>query len=217
MSNLPETETKSEFAARCGVDPSAVSHWIRDGKIGPEALDGIGRRARIRVAVAQTQLRTRLDIGQRLGNGLGTRLAAPQVDPTPAPTLWTVPGTEFVPTVPADQVEERIKLERLAALERENRRKAEEEAERVGRYVDKAAAQRQMGRIAKAMLDVFEGGLPLFATTVAERWGMPQRDVLHLLTDVNRTVRTRAAEALRRQAETLPRLIEDESEAPTAG
>ena len=117
----------------------------------------------------------------------------------------------------ADAVEDRIKREKLTALERENRRLAEEEAERVGRYIDKASAQRQMGKIAKAMLDVFEGGLPQFATAVSERWGMPQRDVLHLLNDVNRTVRARAAEALRRQADDLPRLIEDESEADTAG
>lgn len=240
MSDLPETETKSEFAARCGVDPSAVSHWIKHGKIGPDALDGIGRRARIRVAVAQAQLRTRLDIGQRLGNGLTTRLTpppaaaaprpAPVAAPAPAagpggpsaPPLWPAPPPAPLPelsplTAAADLVEERIKRERLAALERENRRKAEEEAERAGRYIEAAGARRQMGRVAKAVIEAFEGGLPQLANAMAERFEIPQRDVLHLLTVEMRKIRTRAAENARRQAEDMPRLIEDTEEGAEEG
>ena len=66
--------SKSEFAELCGVSPAAVSQWIKQGKISGEGLVGEGRTARIRVAVAMRQVNLRRDVGQALGNGLGTRL-----------------------------------------------------------------------------------------------------------------------------------------------
>lgn len=74
----PATCTKAEFATLCNVAPSRVSHWIRDGRINGAALVGTGRAARIDVAVAQKQLRGRLDAYQMLpgGNGAGTKLDA---------------------------------------------------------------------------------------------------------------------------------------------
>ncbi len=74
---MSEVVTKGEFARLRGVTPGRVSQWIADGKIGPEAMEGEGRFARIRVAVATAQLKARLDIGQRFGNGLSTDLTAP--------------------------------------------------------------------------------------------------------------------------------------------
>lgn len=73
-----ETMTKGDFATLCNVDPSRVSHWIRDGKISGEALIGKGSRARIVVDEAQRQLRMRMDSNQRTGNGLKTRLHRPK-------------------------------------------------------------------------------------------------------------------------------------------
>lgn len=58
---LDEVVSKADFARRCGVTRGRVSQWLRDGQIGGEALDGTGRRARIRADVAVGMLRDRLD------------------------------------------------------------------------------------------------------------------------------------------------------------
>ena len=66
---------KSEFAARCGVTKSRVSQWLRAGQIGPEALVGAGRSAKLDAAVALAHLRERLASDERFGlNGLSTNL-----------------------------------------------------------------------------------------------------------------------------------------------
>jgi hypothetical protein len=56
-----EIVTKSEFAHRQGVTPSAVSRWIARGQLAGRALTDDGR---IVVAVAQQQLGTRRDPGR---------------------------------------------------------------------------------------------------------------------------------------------------------
>lgn len=58
---LNEVVSKGDFARRCGVTRGRVSQWLREGKIGPEALDGTGCRARIKADVALGMLRDRLD------------------------------------------------------------------------------------------------------------------------------------------------------------
>lgn len=78
MPQQPATVSKAAFAEMCNVHPSRVSHWIKDGRINGDAIAGEGRGARIVVAVAQKQLKGRLDPYQMLatGNGAGTRLDA---------------------------------------------------------------------------------------------------------------------------------------------
>ena len=65
---------KGEFARLCNVVPGRVTQWITAGKISGEALVGVGRSARIRVAVAQAQLKRHLDPNQMTANGVRTRL-----------------------------------------------------------------------------------------------------------------------------------------------
>ena len=69
----PATLSKSDFADLCNVNKSRVSHWIKEGRIGPDALSGTGRSARIIVEKAQAQLRARLDPYQMLATGNGAR------------------------------------------------------------------------------------------------------------------------------------------------
>lgn len=47
--------TKKGFARLAGVSPGRVPQWLTEGKIGPEALVGAGRTARINVALAMAQ------------------------------------------------------------------------------------------------------------------------------------------------------------------
>lgn len=210
MSEAQHVVAKGEFARLANVTPGRVSQWIAEGKIFGEALVGEGRAARIRVGIAQAQLRQKLDIGQRLGNGLGTRL---DLEP-PAPAAAQV--TPSPPTPPVDSLEERIKRAKAEQLERANRLEAEDEAKKAGRYLDRDEARRQMTRIADQMLRLFEGALPELATAIGAKFELPQRDVLHVLKTQFRGIRERGSDSFRRSAETMPKLVEEEVPAEDA-
>ena len=137
--------TKAEFARVSGVTATRVSQWLREGKIDGAAIVGSGRHARIDVALAQTQLDARLDLGQRLGSNGRAQLASASPDPTDAA----------------------IKAARLRQLILANERAAEEARIRAGAYIDAAAAKQEMGRIAAAMVAAFDGALPDLADAVA--------------------------------------------------
>ena len=207
---MDEVVSKGQFATLANVSAGRVSQWISEGKIAGEAIVGEGRSAKIRVAVAMAQLRQKIDIGQRFGNGLDTNLTA-----APAPVASPPP-----PPV-GDPVEERIKRERLREIEFRNRDAAEKELARRGAYVRTRDSAEQMAGLVAAMLNVFEGALPDFAMAVAARFQIPQRDVLHLLRGEMRGVRERASLSARKRMETLPADVlddiaaaSDEPEAP---
>ncbi|GLK71701.1 hypothetical protein KHC23_13000 [Ancylobacter dichloromethanicus] len=185
--------SKGQFAQLANVSAGRVSQWIAEGKLSGGALVGEGRAARIRVSVAQSQLRARIDVGQRFGNGINTKLTA---------TAETSPA---VPSAPAiDPIEERIKQAKLREIEFKNRESAEKEFARKGLFILAKDASDQMAAIVGAMLNVFEGALPDLAAAIASQFHIPQRDVLHLLRREVRAIRERAALAARKKMESLP-------------
>lgn len=196
---MDEVVSKGQFAKLANVSPGRVSQWISEGKIAGEALVGEGRSAQIRVAPAMAQLRSKIDIGQRFGNGIDTNLSA-----APAPAASSPPSP------PVDPVEDRIKRERLREIEFRNRDSAEKELARRGTYTRTRDAAEQMAGIVAAMLNVFEGAMPDLATAVAARFQIPQRDVLHLLRGEVRTIRERASLAARKRMESLPPEVLDD-------
>lgn len=199
--------SKGDFARLIGVSPGRVSQYISEGKIKPDALDGEGVRAKIIVAVATAQLRASLDIAQRLGNGIATRLDA---SPDSPPVLGQVkPAAPVLPT-PGNSFEERLKAEKLAEMEMRNRKAREEERERRGQYTRTDDVRVALGQVANGMLNVFEGALSDFALAVAAKFEVPQRDVLHLLRAEFRTVRQKAADAASRAAGAAPAVVADE-------
>ena len=198
--------SKGQFAALRNVSPGRVSQWISEGKIKSDALVGEGRNAKINVAVATRQLRDSLDVGQLTGNGVGKRLDLPlPVQPLPAAM-----ASEPAPSPSGDPLADAIKQERLDQLRRDNRREAEEEAARSGKYTDATEAARQMGVIATQMMAVMEGSLAELATAVSARFEVPQRDVLHLLRSEFRKVRATAAKTFRDMATELPPVVNPE-------
>lgn len=204
--------SKSQYALLKNVTPGRVSQWISEGKIEPDAIVGDGRAAKIDVAKADAHLRRKLDINQRAGNGISTRLTTPpQLLPqTPLPA-GEVPAPATQPDL--DPIEEQIKRERLESLQRDNRKKAEDEAARAGRYVNSQSSAAQMGKIAATMLEIFEGSLADLASALSGRFQIPQRDALHLLRGEFRGIRTRAAVSMKEAALALPStLVEDEIE-----
>ena len=211
--------TKSEFARRRGVSPGRVSQWIAEGKISRPALVGEGREQRVVESLAVGQLNQRLDLSQRFGNGLGTKLDAPAAGlAAPKPVAASGEVLPFESASPslqtkADAIADQIAREKLEQMQRANRREAIEEAAEAGRLTDTAQAAQVAGRLGAQMVAVFEGALPELAGALAARFEVPYRDALHLLRGEFRKVRTNAAAVLRRQSEDLPATVTVEIEA----
>lgn len=207
--------SKSQYALLKNVSPARVSQWISENKIEADALIGAGRGAKIDVRKADAYLRKNLDIGQRFGNGLSTRLSEqPPAAEAPQESKAESEGVPptISPVLPADPIEEQIKREKLEGLQRDNRRRAEDEAARGGRYTLSETSSSQMAKIASQMLAIQEGSLSETAAVLASKFQIQQRDVLHLLRTEFRAMRLRAAAMLKTAAETFPAMIEDEIE-----
>lgn len=198
------TESKGEFAKRCNVSPGRVSQWIKDGQIGPEALVGEGRSAKILIDVAVQQLQARRDVGQAVGNGLDTRLERPVA---PVAAVSGSPGASSGPPSVKDPTSEEIKRERLWALQAANREVREKEAARLGIYTETATVRAEMGRISGQMMRIFEGALPELATAIAAEFKLDARDVTHLLGEQFRKIREAAAATALAAAQRLPETV----------
>ncbi|HEX5264950.1 MAG TPA: hypothetical protein VFW13_15575, partial [Phenylobacterium sp.] len=146
--------TKGDFARLIRVSPGRVSQMIAEGKIGPDALEGEGRAARIKANLARRQIADRTDIGQRFGNGLNTQLELP----VPSGERPAMRAPLVDPTTSA------IAQEKLRSLQLQNERAAESRLAEQGRYVRADLTQATMNKMAASLLTIFEGGLADLAT-----------------------------------------------------
>jgi hypothetical protein len=217
VTSEPEIVSKAEFARLSNVSRARVAQWLGAKKIFGDAIVGEGRGAQIHVARARAQLKLHLDISQRMGNGLSTRLDGPAAAAAPAIPpqlpLDEAPGAQAPrpPDPPRDPLEEQIKRERLETARRVNRKMAEEEAARAGRYVLAADATREMGRLAADLVGSLEGWLlGELCSATAAKFGLQYRDVQHLFRTEFRTYRASEAAVLRRRAEQMPEFVEDD-------
>jgi hypothetical protein len=208
----PEVLSKSEFASLIGVSPGRVSQYISGKKLSGEALAGEGRSQRIRVRAALAQLKVRLDIDQRLSaNGINTNLDRPASASAATMFEGATPGDPPQFQSAADRIEDQIKTERLESLRRQNRKLAEEEAARAGRYVIASDAEQQLGRALALQMNWFEGALGELAAAVCSQFSLSNRDVVHCLRSALRDARERATASLQAKAEAMPKLVEDET------
>lgn len=207
--------SKGDFARLAGVSAARVSQYISQGQIGPEAMVGEGRAARIRVDVAMRHLRDRLDVGQRLANGLGTRIEVPAGQgelPSAAAKVDSPPVIASAATAPLSRepsVEDQLKAEKLWRAQADRRRIEREERAGRGLYTRTEDAGKAMKKLAGDLLAGFEGGLDGMARAIAARFELPQRDVLHLMRTEFRGVRARLAAAQQAGAAGLAETIED--------
>lgn len=163
--------TKGEFAKLRGVAPSAVSNWLRDGKLFGDALVGTGPRARIRVAVAEAQLAATLDPGQQMGQGK-------------------------VPLAATVRTEDESSLARYQAAkaEREELRLAQEKAEaeaREGEYLRTEEARADWGAQMSALTAGVEAALPDAANRIAAALQVDPSAVTRVLRTWFRDMRAR--------------------------
>lgn len=207
----PEVVSKAAFAAMRNVSAARVSQWLGEGKIGPEALVGEGRFAKINVALAIAQLQERLDTSQRFGlNGITTNLNTP----APAPAAIATPPPATQPTqplavAPPDTVEAQIKAEKLRQTVLATRRLEEDDRARRGVYVLARQAREEHARIAAEMFKAFDGALADMAGEIAAAHQLPSRDVLHALRRGFRRTRERMAAEYRAAAGAEPETLED--------
>ena len=111
---------------------------------------------------------------------------------------------------PRDPIEEQIKRERLETARRTNRKMAEEEAARSGRYILAEHARKEIGKSIAQMLSSTDGWNAELASKISAKFGLPQRDVLHLIRSEFRDFRATLAAAMRQKAAEMPDQVEDE-------
>lgn len=198
----PQLVSKGEFAAMINVSPGRVSQFIAAGQISRDAMVGSGQRAKINVERAKSDLRLTLDVSQRLGNGSETN-----IEPSPGVT-GTAAASVIDPDSAPRGADHEIKLQKLEQLRRANRNAAVAEARDAGLLTDTVASKAELGRVASAMLDVFEGSINDMAMAIAAQFELPQRDVKHLLRGVFRQTRETAAKQMRDKAITLPEMTQ---------
>jgi hypothetical protein len=192
---------KAAFARLCGVTRGRVSQWIAAGQIGPEAIIGEGRFARIDVALAKEHLRLRLG-DQRYGwNGLNTKLGD---GPAPAPRR---PGGSNL-----DSIEAQMKAEKLQQAQFATKRAEEADRLRRGIYIFSRDASAENVRTVQQALDGFEAAIADFAEAFSSANKIPQRDVRHLLRKQMRKFRERIAAEAREAAASMPETVDDDDE-----
>lgn len=192
-----ETLSKSAFADHIGVSPARISQYLKSGMIDVDCLvkDATGRE-KIVVAKAVEQIRRKRNIGQALGNGLGTRL-----DDRPADVTSTPAGP---PSPRVQTVDDEIKAERLESERRKNRLAALEEATNLGQLVPADQVRAEMGKLARQVDEENGAMLADFATAIAAKYELPQRDILHLLRQVRSDKKAAVSARAKARADSLP-------------
>lgn len=211
-----QTMSKSEFAKLINVSAGRISQYIASGQIGPDALEGAGRSARIVVDRAKRQLNGRLDVAQRVGmNGLTTRIsitpnALPVSGAADAPLLQQADkrAVETFQTQ-SDLVADQIAREKLDQAKIQTARAKREEALASGRFILADEARSEITRAVAMAYRVMEGGLADMATHLAGQFELPQRDILHHLQQAYRKVRERAAQGFTEQQASVPQTQDD--------
>lgn len=186
--------SKGEFAGHIGVSAARISQYIGDGTIGPDALIGQGRNARINVEVATRQISVRRDVGQSLGNGLMTRLEG---GPKPLQAKSADGNKE-------PETAELIQLERLEAERRRNRQAERDEAIAEGRLVPADEMAAQVRKVARDTVELFTGMAPDIANAISAKYELPARDLQHLIVEVMSSKRAAAAKQIETAAAELP-------------
>lgn len=212
--------SQAEFAREMAVSRAAVSQWKSNDILREDAFSRPGKKGKLKFELAVDQVRRNRDLGQSLGNGIGTRanvdqpaeLTPPQSAPSAAetslpaseqPDLLSAPSVRTIePVAPSapiaaprakpDTLQDMLVAARLEEQLRKNRLGAVEEAERQGLLIGSEDAREQMMRIAGMMMQIFEGSLTDFAAVIASEFGVPKRDVLHSLKAEFRNVRQTA-------------------------
>lgn len=192
----------TELARELGVTKGRISQLVSAGKL-EGCYHGDGRLRRFDLDAVARKLGKRLDKGQLMGNGAGTRRAlerirdgeaeASEPDSTPAPeSRRRGAGAEALPDGDSDRYE----LARTQKAEEEARRLRRQNAEAEGRYVLASEVSAQVARVVGQEVAEFETVLRDAARALADELGIDFRTARQVMLRVWRTHRSGRAEAL---------------------
>lgn len=207
MSLAAEVMTKSAFAAHVGVSAGRISQYIAERKIHGEALEGEGRSAKIRTAVAIEQLQRTLDPSQRFGaNGTATRSAPITVADDRADAPARQPARER----PLEPFVDEVAAEKLKQQKITTARMEREEALEVGRYMLTDDARREMVKAVAEAFKVMEQGIPEMAKALAAQFAVSTHDATHVLLKAFRDHRAKKAKDFAAASADLDEHVEDD-------
>lgn len=198
--------SKGEFAKRLGRSNGAVSQWIKNGIIGGDAIVGKGQRAKLNLEIALQQVRERLDVGQRGGNGYNTNLeegadllsaAAQEVaEPEknfPSSSSEQSGGGGLKQPSAADQLQH----EKLKKARRDNERDEERRLKEVGIFTSTEEAAAAAVGLAHEFIRALDRAVPVVSQAMAEQFeGVPMRDATLFISKQFRVIRERLSETL---------------------
>lgn len=192
MLNLNATE----LAARLDVSKARISQYVSEGKLDG-CFTGEGRARRFDLEKVSAALGRRLDPGQMMGNGSGTRKALRNIEAEePAPARPQKADTVLPVTDP-----DRYEMARILNAEEDARRKRRDNERDEGRWVLAEEVTRHTARTMAQEVAQFETALRDGARAVADELGVDFREVRKILMDQWRQHRTGRIGQLRQDAE----------------
>ena len=205
--NQVSTMTKAEYAAHRGVNATRISQYIKEGKIGPNALVGVGVRAKINIELADKQLAERLDASQSFGhNGKAAErvLTAPEVPSQPDMESPDWGGQTSDQSALKRVAEERARQEELRTAKMER-----EEAQSIGRYMLTSEARGLAGRAATEAFTVMDRAARDMANAVAAEFSVDKALAATVINKVWRATREKAAAQYEADAQADDEFVQD--------
>ena len=200
--------SKGEFARLKQRGPSAVSNWIKDGKISPAALIGKGNAAKIWVEQAERDLAASLDPSQQVIQAapiLPTSAPVPDL-PLDAAPIAAAPVARQAPALQTDRELDLARRTRADAdraeldLELARRKMAVDE----GRYVEAAEAARSYGReLAKLLSETETFLFSTLAREIANAHGIDWKTLAVSMRESYRKFRAGVSDDARTRREAL--------------
>ncbi|SDE90481.1 hypothetical protein [Limimaricola pyoseonensis] len=191
----------TELATRLSVSKGRVSQYVAEGKLDG-CYQGEGRARRFDLGKCAEALGRRLDHGQLMGNGAGTRRALGSIESDAGKV-----GQEAGPSEARqlrDNDPDRYELARTLKAEEEARRLRRQNLEAEGTFVLAAEARRQAARQIGQEIAEIETMLRDGARRVADVTGTDYKQVRQLLMETWRAHRGSRSDALARQARVAP-------------
>jgi len=191
----------TELASKLSVSKGRVSQYVAEGKLDG-CYHGEGRARRFDLGKCIEALGRRLDQGQLMGNGAGTRRAIGDIAAGVEGT-----GQEAGPSEARqlrDNDPDRYELARTLKAEEEARRLRRQNLEAEGTFILAAEARRQAARQIGQEIAEIETMLRDGARRVADVTGTDYRQVRQILMETWRAHRGVRSEALSQQARVAP-------------
>lgn len=182
----------TELAKELGVTKGRISQYVSKGKLDG-CYTGDGRARRFNIEKVRAALDHRLDPGQMLGNGAGTKERIRDQQPASAPPREG-PLSQRDP--------DRYELARIQKVEEEARRLRRQNLLDEGSVVLADNAAREAARALSKELAQIEDLLKRGARSLADELGVDFKQARKVLLDLWREHRARRAEALKEEADT---------------